>query len=85
MAIYDNVMVACKEKGISVSELEKELNFARSSIYKWNKNIPSAEKLKMVAERLDKPMEYFFIETETDSMESIISNDKETKKEKGWW
>lgn len=59
MHIYDNVKIACKENGISVSELEKELNFARSSIYKWNRNRPSAEKLKKVAKRLNKPMEYF--------------------------
>lgn len=59
LPIYDNVKVACKEKGISVMELEEELNFARSSIYKWNKHRPSVEKLKKVAERLEKPMEYF--------------------------
>ena len=59
MPIYDNVKAACKEKGISVMELEEELNFARSSIYKWNKHRPSVEKLKKVAERLGKPMEYF--------------------------
>lgn len=59
LPIYDNVKEACKEKGISVMELEEELNFARSSIYKWNKHLPSVEKLKKVAERLEKPMEYF--------------------------
>ncbi len=59
LPIYDNVKAACKEKGISVMELEEELNFARSSIYKWNKHRPSVEKLKKVAERLEKPMEYF--------------------------
>lgn len=59
LPIYDNVKAACKEKGISVMELEEELNFARSSIYKWNKHRPSVEKLKKVAERLGKPMEYF--------------------------
>ena len=60
-----------------VSELEKELNFARSSIYKWNKNIPSAEKLKKVAERLDKPMEYFFIEHKKESEVTTTMTSKE--------
>lgn len=82
MSIYDNVMAACREKEISVSSLEKELGFARSSIYKWNKNIPSAEKLKKVAERLDKPMEYFFIGTETNNMIPIVSNNEEVKRRK---
>lgn len=59
MPIYDNVKTACKEEGITVMELEEELNFARSSIYKWNKHRPSVEKLQKVAQRLHKPMEYF--------------------------
>lgn len=64
MPIYDNVRVACKEQGISVSELEEELGFARSSIYKWNKHRPSVEKLKKVSDRLQKPMDYFLQEKE---------------------
>ena len=59
MAIYDNVKAACKEKGITVNALEEELNFARSSIYKWNTHKPSVEKIKAVAKALDKPIEYF--------------------------
>lgn len=59
MAIYDNVKAACKEAGISVSELEEKLGFARSSIYKWNKNCPSVEKLNLVSKELNKPIEYF--------------------------
>lgn len=59
MQIYDNVKIACKEKGISISELEEKLGFPRGSIYKWNKHFPSVEKLKSVSEKLEKPMEYF--------------------------
>lgn len=59
MAIYDNVREACKEQGITVSELEEKLNFARSSIYKWNRHLPNVEKLRAVAKYLNKPMEYF--------------------------
>lgn len=59
MAIYEKVKSACKEKNISVAELEASLGFARSSIYKWDTNIPSVEKVKAVAKKLEKPMEYF--------------------------
>lgn len=59
MAIYDSVKQACKESGITVSELEEKLGFSRSSIYKWNKNCPSVEKLNLVAKELGKPIEYF--------------------------
>lgn len=71
MAIYDNVKEACKEQGITVSELEEKLNFARSSIYKWNRHLPSVEKLRAVAEYLDKPMEYFLKDKEKQKKEVI--------------
>lgn len=59
MSIYANVKKACRENQISISELEDSLGFARSSIYKWDKHKPSVEKLKSVADKLNKPMEYF--------------------------
>lgn len=62
MAIYDNVKNACKERGISVAELEETLGFARSSIYKWDKHCPSVEKLKKVADKLGVSIEYFLEE-----------------------
>lgn len=59
MSIYANVKMACREVGISVHALEKELNFPRSSICKWDKNTPGIDKVKAVAEELNKPIEYF--------------------------
>ena len=59
MSLYEHVKEACKEKGISVFALETKLNFSRSSICKWDSNRPSVDKLKSVANELNKPMEYF--------------------------
>ena len=59
MTIYNNIKTACKEKGITINALEEELNFARSSIYKWDTHKPSVDKLNLVAKKLDKPIEYF--------------------------
>ena len=58
-SIYEKVRTACSEAGISVYALEKELKFPRSSICKWSKNTPGVDKMKAVAERLGKPIEYF--------------------------
>lgn len=57
MAIYENIRVACKEAGLSVSKLEEELGFARGSIYKWDTNVPSVTRVKQVSERLNVSME----------------------------
>lgn len=52
MDIYDNVKAACKEKGITISKLETDLGFPRSSIGKWNTNEPSVSRVKKVADYL---------------------------------
>lgn len=64
-SIYEKVRAACSEAGISVYALEKELKFPRSSICKWNKNTPGVDKMKAVARRLNKPIEYFLEDTTT--------------------
>lgn len=64
MAIYDKIKEVCSKKGITIFSLEKELGFARSSISKWNENIPSVTKVKAVAEHLGVPMEELVSEKE---------------------
>ena len=53
MALYENVKKLCKEKSITIIQLEEELNFSRSSICKWNYNMPSIAKVKAVADYFD--------------------------------
>lgn len=55
--IYDNVKKLCKEKGITISKLEEELEFPRSSICKWNDSMPSILKVQKVAKYLGVPIE----------------------------
>lgn len=57
--MYKRIQKKCKEKGISINQLEKELKFARGSIYKWDKNKPSIDKVKALADFLKTPIEYF--------------------------
>lgn len=52
MGLYENVRNAAKIKGYSVNRLEQEIGFARSSISKFNKNTPSAEKIQQIADFL---------------------------------
>ena len=57
MLLYDNIKKLCKEKGISISELEKALDFPRSYICKWNENEPGIRKVQKVANYLGVPIE----------------------------
>jgi len=57
--MYKRIQKKCKETGISVNQLEKELKFTRGSLYKWDKNRPSIDKVKAVADYFKTPIEYF--------------------------
>lgn len=59
MAVYDRIKTACKEMGISVNSLEQRLGLERSTLYKMNAHMPSADKLMRIAQELNKPIEYF--------------------------
>jgi transcriptional regulator with XRE-family HTH domain len=58
-----NIQSLCGKHGISVPLLEKELGFGKGSVYKWDKNSPSIDKLQKVAE-------YFNV-----SIDSLISGE----------
>lgn len=61
--IYENVKRACVERGETIRGLEKKLNFPRSSICKWDHNIPNVIKVQQVAIALGKPIEFFLNES----------------------
>ncbi len=62
--IYENVRNLCMKKGISVSKLETNLHFSRSSICKWDKNIPNIKKVQAVANYFKVPIESLLDERE---------------------
>lgn len=56
--LYENVKKLCNERKVSISSLEKELGFPRSSIRKWNKNTPGVKKVQKVANFFNVPIEH---------------------------
>ena len=48
--MYQKIQKICKEKGVSVNRLEKDLGFTRGSLYKWMEHTPSINKVKAVAD-----------------------------------
>lgn len=51
--IYSNIKAICKERGISVSSLEKQAGLGNGAITKWDEASPTIDKLKPVAELLE--------------------------------
>ena len=56
--LYENIKRECKKKGVSISKVESESNFSRSSICKWNDNEPGVNKVKSVADYLGASIDY---------------------------
>lgn len=42
----------CKEKSLSIAELQREIGLGVNAIARWDKNRPSVDKVKAVADRL---------------------------------
>ena len=67
--LKDRIKALANEKGISLPTLEAELGFGNSTIVKWDKSTPNAEKLNTVAKYFNVSMDYLlngtdiFIET----------------------
>ena len=48
--IYKNIDARCREKGISVSALEKTLGLGNATIKGWSESSPKVSNLKKVAD-----------------------------------
>lgn len=53
MYIYDKIKKICKEKGLSVTYVEKKSELGNGLISKWNDSVPSVANLKKVASILE--------------------------------
>ncbi|WP_278744033.1 helix-turn-helix domain-containing protein [Ligilactobacillus agilis] len=58
MNLRDRIKALAVQNKISVAELERTLGFGNGSISKWNKQSPSVEKLKQVADFFHVSMDY---------------------------
>ena len=58
MTLKDRVKKLAQERDISLPALEAELGFGNSTIVKWDKSTPNADKLNAVAKYFDVTMDY---------------------------
>ncbi|MDT1997257.1 helix-turn-helix domain-containing protein [Carnobacterium divergens] len=55
--MYKKIKKLAKKKGVSIAQIERECDFSGGLLSKWDKSIPSADKLYKVAEYLDTTIE----------------------------
>lgn len=84
MKIIERIRLICKENGITVTDLEKELGYSNGSLAKA-KDIPSSRILD-ISKKLNVPMEYIMtgeysdLLCKNDNMTQKIRNDIELSK-----
>lgn len=71
--MLDKIKALCKEKKTSISKLEKQLGFGNGVIGRWDKSVPSYERLAAVANALDVPVAY--LTGEADDLSAGIKKD----------
>lgn len=88
MGLYERIKEVAKVKGYSINRLEKELGYPRSSISKYNKNVPSMEKIQKIADFLNVPItditeeekaERYYISDETAQVAQEIFENKDLR------
>lgn len=52
MTYPDAIYAICREKAVAVTKVEKDLGWSQGTIRRWEKNIPSIEKVVAVADYL---------------------------------
>lgn len=77
--MLDKIKALCKEKKTSISKLEKQLGFGNGVIGRWDKSVPSYERLAAVANALDVPVAY--LTGEADDLSASIKKDPVPKDE----
>lgn len=72
MGLCSRIVSMCKDRGISVAALEKELGLGKATIYRWEDKMPSIDKVQKVAEFFDVSVDYLL---------GRVSEDDETVEE----
>lgn len=57
--LYEKVKAVAKEKGTSISEIERKCKLSQGSICKWNEINPAFDKVVSIAKYLDVPISEF--------------------------
>ena len=68
--MYDKVKDLCIKKGITITQLEKDLNFGRGSISKIDSHKPSLKRIELIAEYFGISANYFLNSIQENSAQS---------------
>ncbi len=76
--MLNRIKTLCDENNLSLTSLERELGFGKSTMRKWDKNAPSIDKVLLVADYFDVTMDYLIGRTALRN-ESVAPNEEEAE------
>ena len=74
---YERIKELCKERGVTITGLEKELGFARGSLSKIDKNQPSVSRMEKLCAYFGLPADYF-MEVRSPERRNMYYQDEDT-------
>ena len=75
MSLKERIKALAQERGVSLPVLEAELGFGNSTIVKWDKSMPKADKLDAVAKYFNVSMEYLLNGVDVDGLSEKDNKD----------
>lgn len=63
-----NIKSICKEKGLSLRQLEQDAGISSNTITRWDENIPAVDKVKRVADALGVTVDELLKEEDGDAL-----------------
>ena len=79
MSIISRIKEVARNKGLTISDVEKACNLGENSIYKWDRSSPSLDKVMRVANKIDASIDYLAT-GENPSINALSDRDKELLK-----
>lgn len=79
MLTYETIKKLCKDNGVTVTGLEKELGISRGSLCKVNTNKPSMEKVQKIADYFNVSVEYLMGGEEKEESPIYYTNEETAK------
>lgn len=68
MTLVDRIKLKCKENNTSMNALEGELGFGNGTLRRWDERTPGADRLLILANRLNISVDWLLTGKETDQL-----------------
>lgn len=79
MLTYETIKKLCKENGVTVTKLEREIKIAKGSLCKVNTNKPSMEKVQKIADYFNVSVDYLMGAEEKEDSPVYYTNEETAK------